>query len=144
MSETQRPDTPRDAAPRTLGAVPHWSATALTRLIAALAAGLLTVSFAWFALIDAPISDLAMGIFAAGAGLGVGAVITALLSLESAVSGAAQGELPAPRAARAQRLRRLALILLCLGLVVLTIAATLTLNVKGSGTDDEETATVAA
>ncbi len=92
--------------------------------LAALGAG-----FAWFAYIDAPITDGAMWLFAA-------AVLVSLLSLIVALAG---GEAAAP--ARRARTRRLALLLFVASLTMLLATATLTLNLKGTASDDEGTQT---
>jgi hypothetical protein len=89
--------------------------------------------FAWFAYVDAPITDAAMLLFA-------GAVIAAFLAVCAAVAaGEAGGEgAPGARWTRASRL----LFLLALGLML--AAATVTLNLRGtdSGEDGTDTAAV--
>jgi uncharacterized membrane protein len=94
--------------------------------LAALGAG-----FAWFAYIDAPITDAAMWLFAA-------AVLVALLSLIAALVG---GEAVAP--VRRARARRVALLLFVAALTLLLATATLTLNLKGTASDDNDTQTSA-
>jgi len=88
--------------------------------------------FAWFAYIDAPITDAAMWLFAA-------AVLVLLLSLITALAG---GEAGTP--ARRARARRVAVLLFIAGLAMLLATATATLNLKGTGGDDDDTPTAAA
>ena len=89
----------------------------------------LGAGFAWFAYIDAPITDAAMWLFAA-------AVLVSLLSLIAALVGGEAG-LPARRA----RGRRMALLLFVAGLTLLLATATLTLNFKGTASGDDDTQT---
>ena len=95
---------------------------------------LLGAGFAWFAYIDAPITDGAMRLFAS-------AVLAALLSLIAALR---SGE--AANAAAGARARRLALWLFVAAAALMLTAATVTLNLRGSDTDysDTDTATFAA
>ena len=93
--------------------------------------GALAGGFAWFAYIDAPITDAAMWLFAA-------AVLVALLSLIAALVG---GEAVAP--VRRARARRVALLLFVAALTLLLATATLTLNLKGTASDDNDTQTSA-
>jgi hypothetical protein len=86
--------------------------------------GALGAGFAWFAWIDAPITDMAMGLFACAALAGFLAISIASLA--------------APGARRAQQL---ALLLNLVSLLLLLGSATLTLNLKGTG-DDEATTSV--
>ena len=92
--------------------------------LAALGAG-----FAWFAYIDAPITDGAMWLFAA-------AVVTGLLSL---IAGLVSSEAHAPPFGA--RTRRVALLLFAVSMALLLSAATVTLNLKGTGADDSDTQT---
>jgi hypothetical protein len=90
---------------------------------------LLGAGFAWFAYIDAAITDGAMLVFAS-------AVATSLLSVTAAVLGsAAQAE------RLAMRIRRAALLLFLVALALMLTAATATLNMKGSGSDAADTQT---
>jgi hypothetical protein len=91
----------------------------------------LGAGFAWFAYIDAPITDAAMWMFAA-------AVLLSLLSLIAALIGGA-GAPPARRV----RTRRIALLLFVAALTLLLATATLTLNLKGTASDDDDTQTAA-
>jgi len=121
-----------DPAPETLKAGPEHAgragrlaARALVRWnLAALGAG-----FAWFAYVDAPITDGAMWLFAA-------AVMAAFLSLVTALVGS-----EARSATAAARTRRAAQMLFCVALGLLLTAATVTLNLKGTGGDDAGTQT---
>lgn len=109
--------TERHAGSRAARSLVNWN-------LAVLGAG-----FGWFAYIDAPITDAAMWLFAA-------AVLVLLSSLVAALAGA---EVLAP--ARRARARRLAVLLFMAGLTVLLASATATLNLKGTGSDDEDTQT---
>jgi hypothetical protein len=91
----------------------------------------LGAGFAWFAYIDAAITDGAMLVFAA-------AVATSLLSVTAVVLGGT-----AQSALLAQRIRRAALLLFLVALALMLTAASATLNMKGSGTDAEDTQTAA-
>jgi hypothetical protein len=93
---------------------------------------LLGASFAWFAYIDAPITDGAMRLFAL-------AVLAALLSIIAALR---SGE--AATAAVGARPRRVALWLFAVATALMLTAATLTLNLRGSDSDEDETATQVA
>jgi len=90
---------------------------------------LLGASFAWFAYIDAPITDGAMRLFAA-------AVLAAFLSVVAALR---SGETRA--ATSAARSRRIALWLFVAAAALMLTAATLTLNLRGTGSDDSDTQT---
>ena len=85
--------------------------------------------FAYFSYIDAPITDAAMWIFAA-------AMAISLLSLIVAMVG---GEAAAP--AYGARSRRVASLLFAAGVALLLLAATLTMNLKGTATEDDDTQT---
>ena len=106
----------------------------LARLLAKLSLAAAALALGWFNWVDAPITDGAMLLVAAGELLLVAAASAALLSLEAAVAA-----LPP----RVQRWRRLALALLLSGLLLLVVAAVLTLNLRGTGDDaeGEQTAT---
>lgn len=101
------------------------SARALARLdLTVLGAG-----FAWFAYIDAPITDGAMRLFALGVAAGLFALIAALISAET-------------RSAKpARRLQRAALYLFIATTALMLTAATVTLNLRGSGMEDSDTQT---
>ena len=102
------------------------SARALLRLnLAVLGAG-----FAWFAYIDAPITDGAMRVFAASVLAGLVSMVAALVSSESGKD----------RVVR--RAHRIALWLYVVATALMLMAATVTLNLKGSGNDESETQTV--
>ena len=99
----------------------HW----LVRVnLAVLGAG-----FAWFAYIDAPITDEAMRLLAAAVLAGLLSVVAALIS----------GESRTERFAR--RARRAALWLFVVTTALMLTAATVTLNLKGTGTDESDTQT---
>ena len=94
--------------------------------------GLLGASFAWFAYIDAPITDGAMRLFAI-------AVLVALLSMIAALR---SGE--AARAAAGARARRVALWRFVAAPALMLTAATVTLNLRGTGSEDSDTNTAVA
>ena len=104
------------------------------RWIATLNLATLAGMGAWFAYIDATITDAAMLVLAAGIALSLASVAAALLSMERLLSRGAA----APSGTRS---RRLALLLLLLALVCQLGAATATLNLKGGDSDDSDTAT---
>ena len=91
--------------------------------------GLLGAGFAWFAYIDAPITDGAMRLFAI-------AVLVALLSMIAALR---SGE--AASAAAGARARRVALWLFVAAAALMLTAATVTLNLRGTGFEDSDTNT---
>ena len=101
------------------------SARALARLVLAVMGG----GFAWFAYIDAPITDGAMRLFAL-------AVVAGLFSLVSALIGSETRS-----AKTARRLQRAALYLFIATTALMLTAATVTLNLKGSGMEDSDTQT---
>lgn len=90
---------------------------------------LLGASFAWFAYIDAPITDGAMRLF----GL---AVLAALLSIVSALR-----SVEAPTMAAGARSRRVATWLFAVAAALMLAAATLTLNLRGGDSEDSDTPT---
>jgi hypothetical protein len=90
---------------------------------------LLGAGFAWFAYIDAPITDGAMRLFAA-------AVLAAFLSVVAALR---SGEARAP--ASGARARGAALWLFTAAVALMLTAATLTLNLRGTDSDDSDTQT---
>jgi drug/metabolite transporter (DMT)-like permease len=96
----------------------------LQMVLAVLGAG-----FAWFAYIDAPITDGAMRLFALAVLAGLGTLIAALLAIESKTE------------KRARRLQRLALWLFVASTALMLTAATVTLNLKGTGSDESYTQT---
>jgi hypothetical protein len=101
------------------------SARALARLdLTVLGAG-----FAWFAYIDAPITDGAMRLFALAALAGLFSLIAALLGAET------------KSVKSARRLQRAALYLFIATTALMLTAATVTLNLKGSGMEDSDTQT---
>jgi len=101
------------------------SARALVRLnLAVLGAG-----FAWFAYIDAPITDGAMRVFSAS-------VLAALASLIAGLIGSESGSNRVVR-----RSHRIALWLFAVATAFMLVAATVTLNLKGTGSDESETQT---
>ncbi len=116
---------PAEAATDHPGRAGRAAARALVRWnLAALAAG-----FAWFAYVDAPITDGAMWLFAA-------AVLAGFLSLVTALVGS-----EARSAVASARTRRAAQMLFGVAMGLLLAAATLTLNLKGTGSDDADTQT---
>ena len=101
------------------------SARALVRLnLTVLGAG-----FAWFAYIDAPITDAAMRVFAASVLAGLVSIVAALIS----------GESGKDRVVR--RSRRVAVWLFMVATALMLLSATVTLNLKGTGDDETETRT---
>ena len=90
---------------------------------------LLAAGFAWFAYIDAPITDGAMRLFAA-------AVLAAFLSVVAALR-----SVEARAEASGARSRRTAQWLFVAAAALLLTAATLTLNLRGTGGDDSDTQT---
>jgi len=111
------PDHPLRTGRATARALVRWN-------LAALGAG-----FAWFAYIDAPITDGAMWLFAV-------AVIAGFLSLIIALVGS-----EVRSASASARTRRVAQLLFGVALGLLLAAATVTLNLKGTGGDDAGTQT---
>ncbi|MDE2251201.1 MAG: hypothetical protein KGL25_07325 [Gammaproteobacteria bacterium] len=121
------PPEPPDAVPETAGRAGRAAARALVRWnLAALGAG-----FAWFAYVDAPITDGAMWLFAAAVMAGFISLVTALVGSETRT------------VASGARTRRTALVLFCVAMGLLLAAATVTLNLKGAGGDDAGTPTTA-
>ena len=129
------------------------AATSIASLGLAGAGGVL----AWFAYIDAPISDAAMGLVALGVLCTLLAVALALWSRELllAVPPSDDSAPPAPPAlaraplvratmVRATLLRRVALVLLLAALLLLAAATLATLNLRGSGAADAEDARTTA
>ena len=114
------------------------AATSIAASSLALAGGAL----GWFAYVDAPITDGAMGLVVLGVLCAVLAVASALWARElllAPVNG--DGAVPLARAAL---LRRIALGLLLAALVLLAGATLLTLNLRGSGDDDAQDARTTA
>lgn len=89
----------------------------------------LGVAFAWFAYIDAPITDGAMFVITMASVAGLLAVIAALISCE------------VQALVSARRMRRVAASLFVLELVLMLAAITATLNLRGSEQDDTGTQT---
>ena len=119
MSETE------SNAPSAAAQLLQRSARGLVRLnLAVLGAG-----FAWFAYVDAPITDGAIRVFAAAVLAGLVSMIAALISSESS------------RERVARRSRRIALWLFVVATALMLTAATVTLNLKGTGSDESETQT---
>ena len=102
----------------------HSARTLVRWNLAVLGAG-----FAWFAYIDAPITDGAMRVFAAS-------VLAGLVSLVAALIGCESGKLRVVR-----RSHRVALWLFVVATALMLLAATVTLNLKGTGPDDSVTET---
>jgi type IV secretory pathway VirB2 component (pilin) len=102
------------------------------RWLAQLDLALLAAGFAWFAYIDAPISDGAMWLIAGSVAAGLAAVAAALMGWETAAG------------ASGTRWRRAAQLLFLAALALMLAAATATLNLKGTGNADADTQTVAA
>ncbi len=120
------------------------------RLAARVAAGSIATTglavaggvLAWFAYVDAPITDGAMLLVVIGV---LGAVLAAAAAFwaRELLLGPGSGDGVAPLA-RATLLRRIALCLLLLSLLVLAAATLATLNLRGSGdADAEDTRTTA-
>jgi hypothetical protein len=114
------------AAPPGLGLVPGRSGHA------GLTLALLGAGFAWFAYIDAPITDGAMLLFTA-------AVASGFLSVCAVIIGG--GAARAGHAVSGARVLRAAALLFLLSLALLLAAATVTLNLKGTGGDEAQTQT---
>jgi hypothetical protein len=89
----------------------------------------LGAGFAWFAFIDAPITDAAMRVFAASVLAGLVSMVAALISSESG------------KEQVVRRARRVALWLFVVATTLMLLTATVTLNLKGSGDDESETRT---
>jgi hypothetical protein len=111
-------------------------ARAFARLVAMVALLLGAVALAWFGWIDAPITDGAMVLVAVGLLFAVLAAGAALLSLEAGLAADATASSGAASGGASARWRRLALALLLAALLVLAVAAVVTLNLRGSGADD--------
>jgi len=89
----------------------------------------LGAGFAWFAYIDAPITDGAMRLFALSVLAGLGSLVAALLGIESKTE------------KTARRLQRLALWLFIAATALMLTAGTVTLNLKGTGDNESDTQT---
>jgi uncharacterized membrane protein len=122
-------NVPATETPPTATEPPGRAGRAAARVLVRWNLAALGAGFAWFAYIDAPITDGAMWLFAAAVIIGFLSLVTALVGCEprSAASGA--------------RTRRAAQLLFGVALGLLLAAATLTLNLKGTGTDDADTQT---
>jgi predicted acyltransferase len=113
--------------------VPSERAAAVGRSgLAGLTLAVLGAGFAWFAYIDAPITDGAMLLFTAAVTAGFLAVCAAIIGGGVAMSG---------RQAFGVRAGRAAVLLFLLELALMLTAATLTLNLKGTAADDADTQT---
>jgi hypothetical protein len=116
-----------DARAATVGSLASLrrSARATVRLdLAVLGAG-----FAWFAYIDAPITDGAMRLFALSVLAGLFSLVAALLAVESRAE------------KRSRRLQRAALWLFMASTALMLTAATVTLNLKGTDNGESDTQT---
>jgi hypothetical protein len=102
--------------------------------LAGLSLAVLGAGFAWFAYIDAPITDGAMLLFTAAVAAGFLSVCAAIIGGGGALAG---------RTAFSVRAGRAAVLLFLVALALMLAAATLTLNLKGTGADDAETQTAA-
>ena len=110
------------------------------------AAALLAAAFGWYAYVDAPLTNLALLLFAGATVCAVATVIAALLAIELS--------LPAPAAdaaarvaaalARSMRLRRSALLFLAIAAVLMLTSATLTLSLQGQAGDQQDDTSVSA
>jgi len=114
--------------------MPRGTVSGLVRLNLAVLGG----GFAWFAYVDAPITDGAMMMFAAAVLAGLLSVATALYSGEIRLPAGADGA-----GEPATRGRRSALVLFLVSLALMLASATLTLNLKGTGGDSQDTQTAA-
>lgn len=113
---------------------------AAARYIAGLALGVLAVALAWFAYIDAPITDQVMIWVACAVAAGLTAALAALWGYASTLRAPVdQAAAVVPR--RVVRLRRLAMLALSALLLIMALAMVATLNVRGadSGADGEGT-----
>jgi K+-transporting ATPase A subunit len=117
------------------------AARGLARLVAQLALLLMAVALAWFGWVDASITDGAMLLVAVGLLFAALAAGAALVSLEAglALDAAGRGDVAADA-----RWRRLGLAFLVAALLVLVVAAVLTLNLRGGGVDDSDGQATAA
>lgn len=113
---------------------------AMARFVAAVALAVAGAALAWFAYVDAPITDRVMLWIAFAVAAGTVAVLAGLVALALTL-GAAPAEAPAAQR-RARRLLRLALAALAVQVLLLAMASVVTLNVRGEGTepDTEDTA----
>jgi len=98
--------------------------------LAGLTLALLGAGFAWFAYIDAPITDGVMLLFTAAVSCGFLSVSAAIIGGGAAMSGRMQS---------GARVLRAAALLFLISLALMLAAATLTLNLRGTGSDDAET-----
>ena len=106
---------------------------AVARFATVLALGVMAVALAWFAYIDAPISDRVMLWVACAVAAGTVAALAGLWALLLTL-GAAPAEAPAAQR-RVRRLLRLALAALAMQVLVTAIASVATLNVRGEGVE---------
>jgi hypothetical protein len=127
MNETLRP-----------AVAPDRAAAASRSGLAGLNLAVLGAGFAWFAYIDAPITDGAMLLFTAAVAAGFLSVCAAIIA--GGVGMAAHQAL-GTRAGRAGRAARAAVLLFMVALALMLAAATVTLNLKGTAADDADTQT---
>ncbi|MDE2306599.1 MAG: hypothetical protein KGL34_13645 [Gammaproteobacteria bacterium] len=105
---------------------------AAARFLIVAALGVIAVVMAWFAYIDAPISDAVMLTVAVAIGAGVVATLTALVAYSAALDrGGPAGEAPGS----CRRLRRVALLALATMVLLAAVAMVATLNVRGDDSD---------
>lgn len=98
------------------------------------AAALLATACGWYAYVDAPLTNLALLLFAAATACAVIAIIAALLAIEASLT----------VLARTTRLRRSALLFLAVAVVLMLTSATLTLSLQGQAADQQDDTTVSA
>ena len=113
---------------------------AAARYVAGLALGILAVSLAWFAYIDAPISDRVMLWIACAVAAGVIAALAGLWDFALTLRASVGETIAVPR--RVLRLRWLSMLALAVLVVIMAMAMVATLNLKGaaSGSETEDTA----
>jgi hypothetical protein len=110
---------------------PVQEARRAARWLTQLDLALLAAGFAWFAYIDAPITDGAMWLIAISVAAALASVAAALIGFEAAASPSGP------------RWRRAAQLLFFAALALMLAGATATLNLKGTGNNDSDTQTVA-
>lgn len=115
---------------------------AVARFAATLALATLGGGLAWFAYIDAPISDRVMLWVAFAAAAATVAVLAALGVLALTLAAAPAEATGAQR--RSRRLLRLALAALAVLVVLLAMASVATLNLRGAGNESETEDTATA
>jgi hypothetical protein len=127
-----------------LGVSDAWAAErAAARFVSALALGVMGAGLAWFAYVDAPISDRVMLSIACAVAAGSVATLVGLWALAITL-----GTAPADSTAmqrRVRRLLRLALAALAALVLLLAVASVITLNLRGSdAAEDTQATTVSA